>query len=158
VLIFLVAGCLLIFLARDGALGREGAGDAAAAAGQGGWNCSPASRAPAAVRCGRSCCDRAEAGARLRRSGRTDRGCRMYPGRCAAGPDRGMQAQLAAAEAEGAACPSDVETADLTAQLKQARAEAQAAQDRAAAKARRSAGVLARLRAARVTGYQRPGH
>ena len=62
-----------------------------------------------------------------------------------------MQAQLATAEAEGAA--SDVEAAEMTTQLKQARAEAQAAQDRAAEAertdaARRSAGVLARLRAA----------
>jgi hypothetical protein len=32
----------------------------AAAAGQGGWNCSLASRAPAAGRCGRSCCAKAE--------------------------------------------------------------------------------------------------
>jgi hypothetical protein len=62
-----------------------------------------------------------------------------------------LQARLAAAEAEGTA--SDVEAAEMTTQLKQARAEAQAAQDRAAEAertdaARRSAGVLARLRAA----------
>jgi hypothetical protein len=61
-----------------------------------------------------------------------------------------IAAQIAAAEAA-----SDVEMANLTAQLKRARAraEAQAAQDRAAEAeradaARRSAGVLARLRAA----------
>jgi chromosome segregation ATPase len=69
-----------------------------------------------------------------------------------------MQEQLAEAEAEGAA--SDVEIANLTAQLKQARAEAQAAQIaqseveadaaelRQAEAERRARGLLARLRAA----------
>jgi hypothetical protein len=51
-----------------------------------------------------------------------------------------MQAQLAEAQADGAA--SDVEMANLTAQLRQARAEAQAAQDRAAEAKRVEAATL----------------
>jgi hypothetical protein len=62
-----------------------------------------------------------------------------------------LQAQLAQLETEGVA--SDVQAAELTAQLKQARAEAQesahaAAELEQAEAARRARGLLARLRAA----------
>jgi hypothetical protein len=76
------------------------------------------------------------------------------PGAAQGGVARGiaiLQAQLAQLETEGVA--SDVQAAELTAQLKQARAEAQesahaAAELEQAEAARRARGLLARLRAA----------